>query len=136
PVRLGTLVNGGALLWRLIPPLRGTIRRRIPEVAAIADADVVLDQGGIAFSDGREKFLLFNLAILLPAFFLGRPVVKCAQALGPFRGRINRLAARLALPRVRHIVARGAKTREFVDELGLTNVETGTDLAFVMGTAS
>lgn len=133
PIRLGTLVNGGALLWRLLPPLRTLIRRRIPEVAAIADADVVLDQGGISFSDGRERFLLFNLAIILPAFVLGRPVVKCAQALGPFRGRINRWAAKLALPRVRRIIARGAATRTFLDELGLDNVETGTDLAFIMG---
>lgn len=134
PVRLATLICGGALLWRLIPPLRRIIRRRVPEVAAIADADVVLDQGGIAFSDGREKFLIFNLAILLPAFFLGRPVVKCAQALGPFRNPINRFAARLALPRVRLIVARGAKTLSFLDGRGLTNTELGTDLAFMMGT--
>lgn len=133
PARLGTLVNAGALLWRILPPLRKLIARRIPEVAALAEADVVLDQGGISFSDGREKFLLFNLAIILPAFFLGRPVVKCAQALGPFRGRINRTAAKLALPRVRRIIARGAATRSFLDELGLDNVETGTDLAFVMG---
>lgn len=133
PARLGTLVNAGALLWRILPPLRKLIARRIPEVAALAEADVILDQGGISFSDGREKFLLFNLAIILPAFFLGRPVVKCAQALGPFRGRINRTAAKLALPRVRRIIARGAATRSFLDELGLDNVETGTDLAFVMG---
>lgn len=134
PARLGTLLNGAALLWRILPPLRRLIARRIPEIDALVRADIVLDQGGISFSDGREKFLLFNLAILLPAFFIGRPVVKCAQALGPFRGRINRTAARLALPRVRHIVARGATTREFLDELDLDNVETGTDLAFIMGT--
>jgi len=134
PARLGVLVNGGALLWRLVPPLRKLIARKVPEVAALAEADVVLDQGGIAFSDGRERFLLFNLAILLPAFFLGVPVVKCAQALGPFRGRLNRSAAKLALPRVRLIVARGAKTLEFLDGLGLRNTELGTDLAFVMGT--
>lgn len=134
PARLGILINSAALLWRILPPLRRQIARRIPEIDALVRADVVLDQGGISFSDGREKFLLFNLAILLPAFFIGRPVVKCAQALGPFRGRINRTAARLALPRVRHIVARGAQTREFLDELDLRNVETGTDLAFIMGT--
>lgn len=134
PARLGTLLNASALLWRLLPPLRRAIESRVPEIRALAEADVVLDQGGISFSDGREKFLLFNLAILLPAFFLGRPVVKCAQALGPFRGRINRTAAKLALPRVRRIIARGATTRSFLDGLGLDNIETGTDLAFVMGT--
>lgn len=132
PARLGVVINGAALAWRLVRPARRLIEKRVPEIAALAAADVVLDQGGIAFSDGREKFLVFNLAILLPAFFMGRPVVKCAQALGPFRSRLNRTAARLALPRVRHIVARGAKTREFLDGLGLDNVTTGTDLAFTM----
>ncbi|MBX3313399.1 MAG: polysaccharide pyruvyl transferase family protein [Actinobacteria bacterium] len=133
PARLGTLINGGAVLWRVLPPLRKLIARKVPEVAAIAEADVVLDQGGIAFSDGREKFLVFNVAILLPALVLGRPVVKCAQALGPFRSRINRWTARAILPRIDLIVARGAKTREFLDGLRLDNVELGTDLAFMMG---
>lgn len=133
PARLGTLINGGAVLWRLLPPLRKLIARKVPEVAAIAEADVVLDQGGIAFSDGREKFLVFNVAIVLPALVLGRPVVKCAQALGPFRSRINRWAARAILPRIDLIVARGRKTQAFLDGLGLDNVELGTDLAFMMG---
>src|SRR5690606_35525159 len=119
----GVLINGGAVLWRLVPPLRKVIGRKLPEVRALAEADVVLDQGGIAFSDGREKFLLFNLAILLPGFVLATPVVKCAQALGPFRKRLNRTAARLALPRVRLIVARGATTLEFLDGIGLRNTE-------------
>ncbi len=133
PARLGTVINAGALAWRLAPPLRGWIERRIPEVAAIVAADVVLDQGGIAFSDGREKFLVFNLAILTPAFFIGRPVVKCAQALGPFRGWLNRFVARRVLPRVELIVARGLATMGFLDELGLDNTELGTDLAFTLG---
>lgn len=134
PARLGTLINGGAVLWRLLPPLRKLLARKIPEVAAIAEADVVLDQGGIAFSDGREKFLIFNVAIVLPALVLGRPVVKCAQALGPFRSRINRWTAKAILPRMELIVARGEKTQEFLDGLRLDNVELGTDLAFMMGT--
>lgn len=133
PIRLGAVINPGAIAWRLLPPMRGWIERRIPEVAALAEAAVVLDLGGIAFSDGREKFLAFNLAILIPAFFLGRPVVKCAQALGPFRNRLNRTAARLALPRVEKIVARGSATMEHLDDLGLTNTEVGTDLAFTLG---
>ncbi len=133
PVRLGTAINLGALAWRLVPPLRRRITRLIPEVATLASADVVLDQSGIAFSDGREKFLVFNLAVLTPAFFLGRPIVKCAQALGPFRRRLNRIAARLALPRVSRVVARGTATKAFCDEIGLTNVDVGTDLAFTLG---
>lgn len=136
PVRLGTVVNTGAVAWRVLPPLRKMIERRIPEVGALVAADVVLDQGGIAFSDGREKFLVFNLAILLPALFIGRRVVKCAQALGPFRKWLNRTLAKLMLPRLDLIVARGEATAAFCDELGLTNVDTGTDLAFTLHTTT
>ncbi|WP_430645991.1 polysaccharide pyruvyl transferase family protein [Agromyces sp. GXS1127] len=130
PVRLGVGINSLALLHRLVPPLRRTIRRRSRAVAAIAEADVLLDQGGITFTDGREKFLLYNVASILPALNLKTPVFKCAQAIGPFRNPINRWAARTFLPKVRTIVTRGAITQRYADDLGLANTFAGADYAF------
>lgn len=132
PVRLGVVINSCALLHRLIPPLRPLIERGVPEIKALASADVLLDQGGITFVDGRGKFLLYNVASILPALFLGTPVVKCAQAMGPFRSPVNRLAARALLPRMAAIVSRGAVTHEHLTALGLTNVTAGADLAFTL----
>lgn len=132
PLHLGIAINGGALCWRVLPFLRPLIRRATPEVAAIAEADVLLDQGGITFVDGRGKYLVYNIASILPALFVKTPIVKCAQALGPFRKRTNRFWARRLLPRVTTVVSRGAVTHEHLLGLGLTNVIPGADLAFAL----
>lgn len=132
PLRLGVLINSAALAHRLFPPLRKAIRNKVPEVAALATADVLLDQGGITFVDGRGKFLIYNVASVLPALFVGTPVVKCAQALGPFKTTLNRRAALAILPRMSVIFSRGAVTHEHLLGLGLKNVERGADLAFTL----
>lgn len=132
PLRLGVLLNSAALLHRILPPLRRSIERAVPEIRALATADVLLDQGGITFVDGRGKFLIYNVASILPAVLVGTPVVKCAQALGPFREPLNRIAAKALLPRMAAIVSRGAVTHEHLEELGLGNVEEGADLAFTL----
>ncbi len=132
PLRLGVLLNSAALVTRILPFLRGPVDRAVPEVAALREADVLLDQGGITFVDGREKFLVYNVASILPALNTRTPVVKCAQALGPFQHTLNRWAARVYLPRVAAIVSRGAITHEHLEGLGLTNVERGADIAFTL----
>lgn len=135
------LLNGGPKkvvllfflsLWaaagrRLGFPLRWYARG---EMAKIAACGCWLDASGISFVDGREKFLIFNILSILPALALGIPVVKVAQAMGPFEHRVNRIAAKLVLPRLRLIVARGAMTRGYLDSLGLANVTNGSDVAF------
>jgi colanic acid/amylovoran biosynthesis protein len=132
PLRLGVVINGAALLHRLLPPLRKRIEAAVPEVGALARADVLLDEGGITFVDGRGKYIIYNVATLLPALFVRTPVVKIAQALGPFEEPVNGFAAKALLPKVAAIVARGAVTRSHLDTLGLTNVVDGADLAFTL----
>lgn len=129
PLRLGVGINSLALAHRILPPLRPLLRRH-PAIAALADADILLDQGGITFTDGREKFLLYNVASILPAMNMKVPVFKCAQAVGPFEGRINRTVSRFFLPRVRTLVTRGRITHELAEGLGLTNIVAGADYAF------
>lgn len=92
---------------------------------------VLLDISGISFVDGRELFLPFNILIIFPAMLLGISVVKLAQALGPFRNPLNRIASRLFLPRCKQIFARGDTTLKHLRELGLTNVTRAADLAFL-----
>lgn len=132
PFRLGVVINSLALLHRILPPLRPAIQRGSAAIGALSQADVMLDQGGITFSDGREKFLLYNVASILPALMLGVPVVKCAQAIGPFESRINRLVARIFLPKMALIVTRGRITHGFAQDLELKNIQPGADLAFTL----
>ncbi|WP_307783955.1 MULTISPECIES: polysaccharide pyruvyl transferase family protein [unclassified Salinibacterium] len=130
PAQLGVAINSLALLYRILPPLRPVIRKNSKAIGALVRSQVLLDQGGITFTDGREKFLLYNVASILPAMFVKTPVFKCAQAIGPFKNPINRRAARFFLPRVNTIVTRGAKTHEFAEGLGLKNLYAGADYAF------
>ncbi|MEV8273900.1 polysaccharide pyruvyl transferase family protein [Microbacterium sp. NPDC077184] len=130
PRQLGVTINSLALAYRVLPFLRGILRSRSRAVRALVDADILLDQGGITFTDGREKFLLYNIASILPALNVGTPVFKCAQAIGPFRNSVNRRASRLFLPKVRTVVTRGRITHEFAEGLGLRNIVAGADYAF------
>ncbi|MEX1078645.1 MAG: polysaccharide pyruvyl transferase family protein [Homoserinimonas sp.] len=130
PRQLGVTINLLALLYRVLPPFRRLIRRNSRAIRALTSSQVLLDQGGITFTDGREKFLLYNIASILPAMFVSTPVVKCAQAVGPFNNPVNRRAARYFLPKVHTIVTRGAKTHEFAKQLGLSNLQAGADYAF------
>lgn len=132
PRQLGVTINVLALLWRLVPRLRSLIERRSKTIGALRRSQVLLDQGGITFTDGREKFLLYNVASILPALMVGTPVVKCAQAVGPFRNPVNRLVAKVFLPRVEALVSRGARTHEFAEGLGLRNLHAGADYAFLL----
>ncbi|CAN5541717.1 hypothetical protein BH10ACT1_BH10ACT1_43530 [soil metagenome] len=100
---------------------------------AIADADVVADISGISFVDGRRPVVLvYNALVDLVPLLLGRPVVKCAQAMGPFKSQLNRRLASLVLPRLAAVCPRGEATRRHLDDLGLTNQVPANDLAFTM----
>lgn len=130
PRQLGVTINTLALAYRVLPFLRGTLRRHSRVIRALADSSVLLDQGGITFTDGREKFLLYNVASILPALNTRTPVFKCAQAVGPFQNPINRWASRTFLPKAATVVTRGRITHEYAEGLGLTNLVAGADYAF------
>lgn len=130
PFYLALVVNTLAIAYRFLPFMRSLISRN-SAIKALSDADVLLDQGGITFVDGREKFLIYNVATLIPAIAMKVPIIKCAQAMGPFSG-INRLVAKLILPRLKLINARGDVTRVYLDSLNLSNVRNSADGAFLL----
>ena len=91
-----------------VPPRFATRFTLHPALREIARADVVVDVAGISFVDGRGLSLVaYNVLMTGIPRLLGARVVKCAQALGPFRTRLNRTAARAVLPRLAAVVARG-----------------------------
>ena len=125
-----------ALLAWVVRRLGGSdkgIARRHPATRSLAEADVVLDLAGISFAHGRGfPILVYNVLMTGVPLLLGATVIKCSQAIGPFRGGLNRRAARFILPRLEAVLTRGARTHEHALSLGLTNAHRADDLAFLM----
>lgn len=104
-----------------------------PAMRAIMGADVVLDLAGISFVDGRGiPILVYNFLMTGIPKLAGARVVKCSQAMGPFKDPINRFAARMVLPRLDGICARGRRTVEHLEDLGITEAVEAADLAFLL----
>ena len=100
-------------------------------VRELKESRVLLDVFGVSYSDGREKFLPFNILSNLPAMLMGVPVVKLSQGLGKFEGRINRGVGKFMLKRCAKVFARGARSLEMVRALNLGDNEAeATDIAF------
>jgi polysaccharide pyruvyl transferase WcaK-like protein len=114
-------------------PLLNKLQKLLPEaLQALDQSDVLIDLAGVAFIDGREKFLPYNVLTLAPAFILNTPVIKFSQALGPFQHRLNRLLAKPTLKLCKQIFARGASTHEHLQSLKLKNLYPApvADVAF------
>ncbi len=131
PIYLALVVNPLALLYKILIPLRPLIRKN-NHINTLYECDVYLDEPGISFVDGREKFLIFNVASILPPMLMNKKIVKCAQAMGPFNNPINKFFSKLLLPRVSHIMARGAQTLKYLNGLKLKNVTPASDYAFLL----
>ncbi|NLP04620.1 hypothetical protein GX411_01535 [Candidatus Fermentibacteria bacterium] len=124
-----------ASAWRLLrsAPFAAFGPARYGPLKALLDCDILLDLSGISFSDGRGlPTLAYNVLLVLPALLCGIPVIKMSQAIGPFRSPLNRLAARLVLPRMRRIYCRGDESLAHASSLGLANCSEAADLAFLL----
>ncbi len=100
-------------------------------VRELKESRVLLDVFGVSYSDGREKFLPFNILSNLPAMLMGTPVVKLSQGLGKFEGRINRRAGKWMLSKCKKVFARGERSLEMLRSLGAGDDDPpASDIAF------
>jgi polysaccharide pyruvyl transferase WcaK-like protein len=110
----------GALLCRALRP----VGVRVPDavlpgaVRALRGCRALFDVSGISFHDDRLPVVVYNVLSAWPAFLLKVPVVRLAQAMGPFRHPLNRLPARWVTRRSLHTFARGRRTAAFMERLG------------------
>ena len=112
PLALVAWLLPWSLLFGLFQKLLGSrvLRFAPAAIRGLASSVALVDLAGVAFIDGREKFLPFNALTILPAWLIGTPVVKMPQATGPYRNWLNRLVARVILPMCRMVWARGPGT--------------------------
>lgn len=134
PVALVLWLFPASLVFALLRRVFGSrvLRFAPAAVRALADSRALVDLAGVAFIDGREKFLPFNMLTLLPAWLLGTPIVKLSQAVGPFRKPVNRALARFMLPKCRMVWARGGQTMQFLEQSGFQGLTMAQadDIAF------
>jgi len=131
PLLLALKIIPLCLIYRLFRQLRPWLRQRSSVIDHLCRAHIYIDQCGISFNDGRSVFLIYNICVLLPGLLMRIPIVKTAQAMGPFQKSINRFAARLFLPKLHSIFSRGSITFTHLRSLGIANVSESTDLAFL-----
>lgn len=125
-----------AVLYRLFRwcPVFRTLLLKNGILKEYAEADLVLDEAGIAFADSRG-FVMNTYAWICMAvpMLMGVPVVKYAQALGPFQNTYNRFLAKWILPKAKLVVARGESSYGYLASVGITkNAKIYADGAFTM----
>ena len=99
------------------------------------NCDMVIDESGISFADEQgammNTYAFIRMAIPI---LIGKPVIKYSQALGSFNNFYNRLLAKIILPKLDLICARGQITYRHLSSIGVTkNVKICADGAFSMG---
>lgn len=104
-------------------------------ISAYQDADILLDIGGITFSDDREwKGRVLSVGWILPAMATDTPVVKLSQAMGPFRRMITKICGKKILNYSSVIIARGKQSENHVKNIipNHKGVFCCDDLAFLL----
>jgi len=132
PLTLGVIYPSLAIIYTAMRKLHlpTSFIEKQSAFAALARSDLVIDMAGISFVDGREKYLPFNIACTLAPILLKKKILKYSQALGPFKNPVNRFCAKLILPRINCVIARGDITMQHLAEIGLTNIDLAADAAF------
>lgn len=97
------------------------------------DSDFIIDAAGISFVDSRGFVLnTYNFVCMAIPLLLNKRVLKFSQALGPMNKLYNKIYAKLVLSKLEVICARGEKTREYLEQLGLKNIENCADGGFLL----
>ncbi|MEY4670039.1 MAG: hypothetical protein RL518_2738 [Pseudomonadota bacterium] len=114
--------------------IRGDLKAEHEQnIPALLKVDALFDLAGVAFIDGREKFLPFNVLTLAPFLLNGVPVYKMSQAIGPITSLPNRICSKMVLPFCKRVIARGKATLEHLTAFGLrNNVRHAPDVSFLL----
>ena len=135
PAYLTLILLPCAFLYRFLIMIKlKAITGFMPQsVQALSRSKLLICLAGVSFVASRIRFMPFNIITILPAMLLGVPVVKFAQALGPFGGKVSRFASRIFLKNCEKIFTRGGLTHSNLQELlgSNLNYERADDIAFL-----
>lgn len=136
PQRVLFLAFPCAVCWRMLrwcAPVRALLLKN-KMLRAYAQADLVIDEAGISFSDSRGWILnTYAFACAAVPLLMGTPVVKYSQAFGTLDQAYNRFLASLVLPKMKLVIARGRLSYAYLRAAGIrNNVVCRADGAFRM----
>lgn len=97
------------------------------------NSDVIINTGGDALTDDYNASLM-HLSNLLFAVLLNKPVIICAESIGPFKSTFNRFIARYTLNRVDLITLREEHSLKHLQKLGINKpqIYVTADVAFIL----
>jgi len=101
------------------------------------DADIVLNTGGDVLTEDYG-FPFSHFVNLLFATLLDKPVVICAESVGPFRNRLNIFTARYVFNRAKLITLREERSLKHLQEIGVAKplMYVTADVAFILEPSS
>jgi polysaccharide pyruvyl transferase WcaK-like protein len=97
------------------------------------DADVVLNTGGDVLTEDYG-FPFSHFVNLLFAILLDKPVVICAESIGPFKGRWTRFIAKFVFNRTKLITLREERSLKHLQAIGVNKppIYVTADVAFIL----
>ena len=120
-------------IFRWFAPVKALLKKN-KIIKTYLQTDIVIDEAGVSFVDSRG--IVMNTYVFICAaipMLLGVDVVRYSQALGTFKNPINRIEAKIILPKMKLICARGEKTLNNLHSIGIKdNVVVCADGAFTM----
>ncbi len=126
------------LLWKVLSKFGLNLKHLLnnPIIKEYLDADVIVDIGGITFTDFYNSSSPIHTMDHLIGKFLNKPVIKYMQDMGPFKKKLNRYCAKFCLPKLDLIIVRGEMSRKYLQELGINkSVHVLPDSAFLLESA-
>jgi colanic acid/amylovoran biosynthesis protein len=119
-------------IFKWIKPLRNIITK-YHILKGFYEAELVIDVAGISFVDSRGFVMnTYNFICIATPLLLGKKIIKYSQAMGPFNTKWNKLLAKITLPKLYHICARGEITKNNLESLELKNISICADGAFIL----
>lgn len=96
--------------------------------------DVIIDSGaGDSFTDIYGPKRLATMLYAQRTIFAEEiPIAMGPQTIGPFEGRVSRLAARRSLKRMTAVLTRDSASHEYAARLGRTDANLTTDVVFAL----
>lgn len=101
------------------------------------DADIVLNTGGDVLTEDYG-FPFSHFVNLLFAILLDKPVVVCAESLGPYKKRWNKFIAKFVFNRAKLITLREERSLKHLQEIGVNKppIHVTADVAFTLEPSS